>query len=129
MIRALAFLYGIAFIALGILGFIPKISPNYMLFYVFHVNVLNNVLFLLTGGLAFWMCAKSRHASTLYFQIFGIIYLVWSILAFYYGNAKPVFAVIANNIADAVLYLCLALITLWIGFGLAYKSSMRNPPQ
>ncbi len=127
MIRTLAVFYGIVFLALGILGFIEKVSPNYMLFYVFHINVLNNVLYFITGIFAFWTGFKSRHASILYFQIFGVIYLVWSILAFYYGNEKPVFSVIANNIADAVLYLCISLITLWIGFGLAYKSSRGEP--
>jgi Domain of unknown function (DUF4383) len=127
MLRALAIVYGIVFIALGVLGFIPKVSPDYMLFYVFRVNVLNNVLYFITGIIAFWVGFKSRHASILYFQIFGVIYLVWSILSFYYGNEKPVFSVIANNIADAVLYLGISLITLWIGFGLAYKSSRQGP--
>jgi hypothetical protein len=116
LLRTLAVIYGILFLVLGILGFIPNISPHEMLFWVFNVNPLLNVIHLITGIIAVWIGAVSVHGSKTYFVAVGIIYVILGILGFGYQKHE-IFEVIANNMADAWMHLVLGVIGLYFGFG------------
>ncbi|MGE5196351.1 MAG: DUF4383 domain-containing protein [Anaerolineae bacterium] len=115
MLRTIAIIFGIAFFVAGILGFIPSFTPNHELFTIFHVNALHNLIHLATGIIAFWVGCVSKQASRLFFQLFGIICAIFAISGFFYGS-QPILGVIANNYADAWLYLLIALIALYLGF-------------
>jgi hypothetical protein len=118
----MAVIFGIVLLVIGILGFVPNISPNGMLFWVFHVNPLHNVIHLLSGLIALWVGSVSIPGSKLFFQIFGVIYALLAVLGFGYQQAS-IFTLIANNMADAWLHLILGVAALYLGFGLKLSPS------
>jgi hypothetical protein len=49
MIKSAAILFGIVFLAVGILGFVPGVTTNEMLLGTFHVNAAHNVVHIASG--------------------------------------------------------------------------------
>lgn len=116
MLKTSAIIFGIVMLIVGILGFIPQFTPHGLLFGLFHVNAEHNWIHILTGIVSILCGLTSEHASRLYFQIFGIIYALVAILGFFYGD-RPILGLIANNLADAVLHVIIAIFALYLGFG------------
>ena len=58
MVKSIAVIFGLVFIVIGILGFVPAIAPDGMLLNIFHVNAAHNVVHLATGIVAL-LCAMS----------------------------------------------------------------------
>ena len=115
MLRKYAKYFGIGFIVIGILGFIPGFTMDNNLLGIFHVNALHNLIHLVTGVIAIWASNKSLGAAQKFFQIFGVIYLAVAVLGFAHGD-RPIFAMIANNMADSILHLVLGALFLYWGF-------------
>lgn len=115
MLRKLAMLFGIVFLAVGILGFVPAANPNGHLLGIFHVNAAHNIVHLLSGLVALMAAFTSDHASRLYFRWFGWIYGLVAVLGLFYGE-QPLLGVIANNMADVVLHFAIAAVSLIIGY-------------
>lgn len=113
--------FGIILLVVGILGFIPGIATDGMLLGIFEVDVVHNVVHLLSGIIALF-CAGSMVAAKTYFKMFGVVYGLVTILGFL-GN-DPVFGLIVVNNADNILHLLIAVIALALGFGGAKKMSM-----
>lgn len=114
MLRLMAKVWGWTFLAVGILGFIPLVTPNNHLFGVFHVNAVHNLIHLLTGGVALWVGHSSSHASKLYFLWFGLVYGVVALLGFMIGD-KEFLGPMAHNTADAWLHLVIATVSIGLG--------------
>lgn len=113
-----AWTFGIVFLLVGILGFIPGITTaDGHLLGIFHVDMAHNVVHLLSGLIALWAAAASMNAARNYFRIFGIIYALVAILGFIQGG-DTVLGLIAGNMADNFLHLVIAALALWIGFGM-----------
>ena len=117
MIKTAALLFGIVFLLIGILGFVPAVTPdNGMLLGVFHVNTAHNIIHL-ASGVVFLLCGMAGAGpSRTFFQIFGIIYAVVAVLGFYYGD-NALLGLISNNTADTWLHVVLAVVMLFLGFG------------
>ena len=115
MLKKAVVIFGVILLILGILGFVPRETPEGYLFGVFHVNPAHNWLHILTGIIAIF-CGKCDVASRRFFQIFGVIYAIIAILGFFHGN-HPIFGILANNQADNVLHVIIAIIALYLGFG------------
>lgn len=114
MVRALAILFGIIFIFVGVCGFLPAFYINDLLFGFFMVNFVHNVIHLGSGVLAI-MAATSYYYSRLYFQVLGVVYGIVAILGFVFeGNLS--FLMLRFNIADNILHLVIAIVALYIGF-------------
>jgi hypothetical protein len=122
MLRALGILFGIIFVLIGIIGFMPSMSPADMLFGIFHVSALHNVIHLLAGLIALWTAFTSTRAVKGYFQIFGIVYLALGVLGFFYGD-EDVLGFLSNNIPDAILHSLLGALFIYIGFGKKFQKS------
>ncbi|MBA2368415.1 MAG: DUF4383 domain-containing protein [Candidatus Protochlamydia sp.] len=58
---------------------------------------------------------SSERASRLFFQIFGIVYGLVALLGYYYLD-RPIFGIIAHNLADAVLHIVISAASLYLGF-------------
>lgn len=115
-LKQFAKIFGIVFILVGILGFIPGITnAQGMLLGIFHVNALHNLFHIVSGAIAYWVSRKGTRASKLYFQIFGIIYGVLALMGFGKGD-QDLLGCIANNMADAWLHLVIAIVALYLGF-------------
>lgn len=117
MMRILAILFGIIFIFIGVAGFIPSMKPNGFLFYFFEVDLVHNIVHLVTGVIAI-MAATNANAAKIYFQVFGIIYAIVAILGFWRNGDL---FIMHFNMADNFLHVVIAIVALLIGFGLGRK--------
>ena len=120
MMKALAIIYGIVFVAIGVMGFLPHFTQKEMLFGMFQVNAMHNIVHLVTGLIALWVGFSTASACRIFFQVFGIIYLLVSFLGFYYGD-QMMLGIIANNAADSWAHLLIAFVTLFFGFGIKVR--------
>jgi hypothetical protein len=122
MAKSLALLFGIVFLVVGILGFVPQFTKDEMLLGIFHVNTAHNIVHV-ASGVVFLICGMAgAGASRTFFQIFGIVYALVAVLGFYYGD-QPLLGLISNNNADTWLHVGLAVVMLLIGFGTARAST------
>lgn len=119
MIKKLAVLFGAVFLVVGILGFIPALTPtdaegHRNLLGLFEVDTVHNIVHVLSGAAALIAGLVSGYASRLYFKIFGAVYALVTLVGMVSGSALGLFHV---NGADNFLHLALAIALLAIGFG------------
>lgn len=112
LLRIMALLFGIAFIAGGVMGFMPQFIYDGDLLGYFEVDNIHNMVHILSGVVAL-LAAISVTYSRLYFQIFGIVYGLVTILGFLMGGDLYIMHV---NLADNILHLVISLISLYLGF-------------
>ena len=121
MVKSAAILFGIVFLAVGILGFVPAATPPMadgnggMLLNLFHVNLAHNMVHI-ASGVVFLLCGMAGAGpSRTFFKIFGIVYALVAILGFVQGDAN-LLGMVANNRADVWLHVALAVVMLYLGF-------------
>ncbi len=117
--------FGIIFIVIGVLGFIPGLTKDGMLLGIFQVDAVHNVIHLLSGIVAL-LCAGSMSNAKTYFKIIGVVYALVTILGFV--GSGSVLGFIMVNIADNILHLLIAVIALVLGFGGPKKPMMQTAP-
>lgn len=119
MLRIITTIFGIVFILLGVLGFIPgTITEADGLKYLFNLvmaDILHNVVHIVTGAVAL-LAASSERYSRWYLQIFGVAYAVIALAGLVQGDT--VLGVMAVNAASNVMYATFAVLLLAAGFGL-----------
>lgn len=130
MLKKAALVWGVVFVLVGILGFIPGITTTddmgmKMLLGVFMVNGIHNLVHLLTG-LASLASSTSEKAARLYFQVFGVVYALVTVLGFIVGSGHKVLGLIPVNMADNLLHLAITLVTLYLGF--LYRPGRSTTP-
>jgi hypothetical protein len=119
MAKSLAILFGLVFLVIGILGFVPactkEIDGMPMLLGIFHVNTAHNMVHLASGAV-FLLCGLAGAGpSRMFFQIFGIVYALVAVLGFMKGDGM-LLGLISNNKADTWLHVGLSAAMLLIGF-------------
>ncbi|MFE6385785.1 DUF4383 domain-containing protein [Nocardiopsis dassonvillei] len=133
-IRLAALIYGIVFLLVGVLGFIPGVTTNYdqmqfvghhseaLLLGLFQVSILHNLVHLAFGVAG---VAMARTARTARFFLLGggVIYLVLWLYGLLVGSDGPANFVPLNS-ADNWLHLFLGLSMIALGIILA--SSRRD---
>lgn len=120
MIKKLAILFGAVFVIVGLLGFVPALSPvhsdgMHYLLGLFMVGGIHNAIHLLSGIAALAAAFTSEKYAKLYFQIFGAVYGLVTIVGFI--QKTTVLGIFPVNMADNFLHLVLAVVILGIGFG------------
>jgi hypothetical protein len=126
MIRAAAKVFGVVFLAIGVLGFVPALTPDDHLLGIFHVNAIHNVIHLASGAVALTAGMSSVAASRLYFQVFGIVYGLVTVLGFIYGD-KDILGLVASNAGDTVLHIIITTSALVLGFGSYGQVAEEHP--
>jgi hypothetical protein len=117
MLKNMANVFGVVFILIGILGFIPVITTSDgLLLGIFHVDTIHNIVHLLSGAVALWAGMTSASASKTYFQVFGVVYALVTILGFIDYSSDKLIGLMAINPADTYLHLVIALVALYFGF-------------
>jgi hypothetical protein len=116
--KTIALVFGMVFLLIGILGFIPALTPGMALLGLFMVNGIHSVVHLLFGVLG--IAAAFTGNERLYNRASGIIYLAIGILGF-----VPVFApggmllgLVMINLADNLLHLVVGAVLAYVGFAL-----------
>ncbi len=116
MILTAALVYGIMFILIGILGYVPGVTtPEGMLFGLFHVNSAHNMVHILSGIVALACWSYGVGGSRTYFRVFGIIYALVAIMGFFVPHGL-ILGLITNNPADTWLHVLIAFVALYFGF-------------
>ena len=126
ILKKAAVVFGIVFLLVGILGFIPAVAPNEMLLGVFHVNAAHNVVHLLSGAVALACGLASAAASRLYFRIFGVVYGLVAVLGFMQGEGH-LLGLISNNMPDVWLHVAIAAASLILGFAVRDEDTSARP--
>lgn len=116
MAKTLGMLFGIVFLAVGILGFVPGITKDEMLLGIFHVNAVHNVVHIASGAIFLFASMAGAGPARLWFQLFGIIYAIVAVLGFVNGD-KPILGMISSSMNNTWLHVVLAVAMLAIGFG------------
>ena|SRR5688572_15759263 len=115
LLKSAAIIFGLVFLLVGILGFIPSVAPNHMLLGIFHVNAAHNIVHLLSGVVALVCGLAGPGAARLYFRIFGVVYGLVAVLGFVQGDTL-LLGLISNNRADVWLHVVIAVASLVLGF-------------
>ena len=115
MLKNAALAFGAVFILIGILGFIPAVTPEGRLLGIFAVDALHNIVHLLSGVVALGVAFTSEEASRLYFKIFGVIYAAVALLGLFYGD-RALLGIMAHNWPGFWLHLVSAAVALYLGF-------------
>lgn len=115
MLKTIAIIFGLIMTIVGVLGFIPEALVEDRLFGIFRVDLIHNLIHIVTGVAALLCGFATEHTSRVFFQIFGIIYALVALAGFYYQN-HPLFDLIAHNVADTWLHVVIAALSLFLGF-------------
>lgn len=115
MAKKLTQVMGIVLVIIGILGFIPGVTTDGLLFGTFSVNAAWNIMYIIIGLIGLYVSMSAPASSKMYLQIFGVIFAIWAILGFVYGDSL-ILGFIANNSADNWLHVVIALVSLYGGF-------------
>jgi uncharacterized membrane protein len=124
MVRIAARIFGIVFLLIGILGFFPVFTPNNNLLGIFEVNTVHNLIHILSG-LAALAGSTSYAYSRLYFQVFGVVYGLVTLLGVFYGNSA-LLGIVAHNVADIFLHAVITAGALYLGFGTPRKEAATS---
>jgi len=125
MVKTMAWVFGIVFVAVGVLGYVPGVTSDGMLLGLFMVDGLHNIIHLVSG-LAALAAAWGLYSSRLYFKVFGAVYAVVTVLGFL--GSGSVLGLIMVNTADNLLHLVIAAAALYIGFGMKSSPAPMSMP-
>lgn len=120
MVKPAAILFGIVFLAVGILGFVPGITTTGadgmpMLLGIFMVNAIHSFVHIASGIVFLLAGMAGAGPSRLWFRIFGVVYALVAVLGFMTPNGM-LLGLISNNPADTWLHVILAAAMLFFGF-------------
>lgn len=107
-----AIVFGIIFIAIGVLGFVPAVTPGGLLAGIFEVDKLHNYVHLAVGIIALIAASKASYAK-LFFQVFGVLFAAVTVAGFV--RAGDLWFM-HGNMADNYFTLVIAVIALYLGF-------------
>ena len=117
MAKTMAVLFGVVFLVIGILGFVPAVTKDEMLLGIFHVNAAHNCVHLLSGVVALICGMMGVGAARMYFKLFGLVYGAVAVLGFLNpGEHVMLLGLISNNTATTWLHVAIAAVSLIIGF-------------
>jgi hypothetical protein len=114
MLVTLARVFGALFIVVGLLGFVPALTPGGNLLGLFPVNAMHNLVHI---GLGAWgvIAGVSLAAAVIYFRGIAIIYGLLAVLGLIPAT-NTLFGLAPIHGADVVLHAVLALIAAYLGF-------------
>ena len=117
MLQKASMAFGVVFVLIGLLGFVPGVTidadnGNKLLLGIFEVNTVHNLVHIASGVVAL-IAATSASYARLYFQVFGVVYGLVTVLGF---MMSPVLGLIPVNHADNLLHVVITVAALYLGF-------------
>ncbi|WP_218221859.1 DUF4383 domain-containing protein [Nesterenkonia sp. Act20] len=125
-VQIVAAIYGVVFLIVGVLGFIPGVTTGYetlqfaghhseaMLLGIFQVSILHNIVHLLYGVVGL-VLARSSTSARLYLLFGGIVYLILWVYGLVIDKDSAVNFVPLNT-ADDWLHLVLGVTMVALSF-------------
>lgn len=111
--RTISILFGIIFIGVGLLGFVPNpvVSENG----IFAVNTMHNLVHVLTGLALLIAIFKFPGFESRILKITGLAYVLVTIIGFL-TSGNMLLGLIHINVADRWLHLALAVVIFAAGY-------------
>jgi hypothetical protein len=137
LVNRLALAFGVVFLVVGILGFIPGITTNYgsmtfaghhsgaMLLGVFQVSILHNIVHLLFGVAGIAM-ARDADTARLFLIGGGAVYLLLWLYGLVINLASPANFIPVNN-PDNWLHFLLGVAMIGSGLAAARRATADRP--
>lgn len=111
-LRLFAVIFALAFLMLGVAGYVPAYVHEGKLWGYFAIDSVHNIFHILFGVVGL-LAAINLACSRLYFEILGIIYAGAALLGFLFrGNLY----LLQMNRPDLVAALIIAIVALYLGF-------------
>jgi len=127
MLRAGVIILGLIFVTKGFLGFnddfIVIENGVSLLFETFAVNDIINWIHLLTGVAAL-VSALSDRTSKLFFQVFGVIYILLAVIGIFQGTT--VLGLFQTNTETNLANFALGALMIILGFGVKINDQPQN---
>ena len=120
-LKLFAILFGLAFVTVGVMGFLPEYTPNGNLFGIYEVDHMHNIVHIVSGVIAL-IAAGCSYFAKVYFILFGLIYGAVAIIGFMQDG--DIYGYMHVNPADNYLHLGIAIVSLLIGF--VFKAKKRK---
>lgn len=130
MLKKVAMVFGIVFLLVGLLGFVPGVTSTdsdgmQLLLGLFMVDPVHNSVHILSGLAGLAAAGMSTKAAKAYLVGFGIIYGLVTLLGFF---DSTLFGLMHVNMADNWLHVVLTIGLLGAGLGLTEESSLAAGP-
>jgi hypothetical protein len=114
MAKKLAVVFGVIFVLVGVLGFIP--NPIVGATGLFMTNTLHDLVHLLIGVILLVVAMTAPAKSALWLKIFGVVYLLLVVLGFLLiPSGGMLLGLVTMNMADHFLHLVLGVVLLAAG--------------
>jgi hypothetical protein len=115
MAKTLALVFGIVFILVGVLGFVP--NPLVGMGALFDTNLAHNLVHLVFGIILVGCALRMPSQSALWLKILGVVYLLIAVLGFVMvPNGGSLLGIVETNMADHLLHVVLGVVLLVAGF-------------
>jgi hypothetical protein len=114
-LKTMASLFGIVLLVVGVLGFVPALTPDGMLLGLFKVDMLHNLVHIVTGVAALAAALMAGNTPKMFFQVFGVVYGLVTILGLSTGFGLGV-GLIPVNMLDNMLHILISAASLYLGF-------------
>ena len=124
--KTAAIVLGALMLFAGIAGFVPQLCPDGKLLGLFAVNGVHNIIHIVTGLAAIAMGMAGPLQARRFFQIFGVVYGLVTVLGFFHGD-QPLLGFVAHNMADTWLHLGITAFSLYMGFMHRDAAVTRGP--
>ena len=118
MAKKIVMVLGVIFILIGVLGFV-----NNPILGLFHVDVVHNLIHLVSGALAVFFAMKGEMQAKKFAKVFAVVYGLVAVLGFI-TPGDMILGFLTANMHDDVLHVVLALVFAWVGWG---KTQMTSP--
>jgi hypothetical protein len=128
MAKTLAIVFGIVFVLVGILGWVP--NPLVGAGAIFDTNHAHDLVHLLFGLILLAVGFMAPAASALWLKILGVVYLLIAVLGFLLvPNGGNLLGLVTTNMADHLLHIVLGVVLLVAGFaGMGAKPMAASMP-
>jgi hypothetical protein len=120
MAKTIVMILGVVFVIIGVLGFF-----NDPVLGIFEVDAVHNIVHLLSGVVALALASMGDSYARTYAKVFGVIYLLVTVLGFVMGTDEKLLGLLEINNADNYLHVLLTVVLLAVGFS---KSSAPSGP-
>lgn len=125
MAKTLAMVFGIVFVLVGILGFVP--NPLVGATGIFETNLMHDLVHLVFGIILLVVAFKAPMKSALWLKILGLVYLIIAVLGFVMvPGGGLLLGLVHTNDADHWLHIVLGIVLLAGGFAGKSNASVLN---
>jgi hypothetical protein len=111
--KTYAIIYGVLFLLIGLLGFVPMLAPDGHLFNFLLMGTIHNFIYIFIGVIGLLM-AFSAYYSRMYFKVVGFVLLFMALLGLMFGSHLDL---LPFNIGDNLFNLVMGALALYLGFG------------